>query len=393
LFADFTDVLGDFSAWPNLAAINPDAWQNSKINGRNYLFPRSRGYYNVAVAMIRTDWLEELGMEMPTTTDEFADYLIGVSKADLDGNGKVDTIGTTNAVNWIFPSAFGDGMRIPVYSDNGGIVHYYLTESYVGYLEYYRNLYAEGALAQEYALISGTQSAEMFYVGKSATYLKNMWHQVRLEDEVQKTDPDGKVGFIMSLKGPDGYAFNYDKGFFGGMTVSAAVSDEKLMRIVEFMDQTSAEENYNFCTFGLEGVHWNLVDGFPQLTEQGQTEVTNSFYSPYTLATNLWAKVDSPLATNEENLANREKSKALDTVAAEYVSPLNMFDVIISESWASFWSKVSAEFEAFEVDVISGAKTIEDFRAYQQELLSDPEVQASFLEYKASYEEFGFPEQ
>jgi hypothetical protein len=233
----------------------------------------------------------------------------------------------------------------------------------------------------------------MFFVGKSATLMKNIWHQVRIEDEVQKVDADGVVDFIMYLEGPEGAAFNYDKGFYGGLTVSAEVDDEKLFRIVEFMDQTSSQENYYFCTYGEEGVDWVMQDGFPQLTEKGSKEVTNSFYCPYTLATNDWMKVDSPLATNEENVLNREKATALDKIASTYESPLVMFDVIKSDSWASFWAKTQDEFDAFEVDVVSGVKTVDEFRAYQQELLSDPLVQASFGEFKKSYEEFGLPEQ
>ena len=34
----------------------------------------------------------------------------------------------------------------------------------------------------------------------------------------------------------------------------------------------------------MEGIHWNMVDGYPSLTEEGEKVVNNSFYIPFTLA-------------------------------------------------------------------------------------------------------------
>ena len=64
MFADLTPVLGDFSRWPNLKQVNPGAWLTSKVDGKNYLFPRSRGNYDMPIAHVRGDWLDALGMEL-----------------------------------------------------------------------------------------------------------------------------------------------------------------------------------------------------------------------------------------------------------------------------------------------------------------------------------------
>ena len=41
-------------------------------------------------------------------------------------------------------------------------------------------------------------------------------------------------------------------------------------------------------------------------------------------------------------------------------------------------------------DVITGSKTIDDFRAYQRQLMETEEIKTAMAEYKASYDEFGF---
>lgn len=47
--------------------------------------------------MIRQDWLENLGLEMPTSLDELYDVLYAFTYNDPDGNGVDDTYGITSA--------------------------------------------------------------------------------------------------------------------------------------------------------------------------------------------------------------------------------------------------------------------------------------------------------
>ena len=41
--------------------------------------------------MVRQDWLDAVGKEVPTIIDEFYDVLVAFTKNDPDGNGKDDT--------------------------------------------------------------------------------------------------------------------------------------------------------------------------------------------------------------------------------------------------------------------------------------------------------------
>ena len=80
----------------------------------------------------------------------------------------------------------------------------------------------------------------------------------------------------------------------------------------------------------------------------------------------------------------------VDTLAAKIDgAPFLIFNIISSPTWSDYWALTQDEFNAFRADVVTGNKTIDAFRAYQQNLLESPEVAAATVEYKTSYDEFG----
>ncbi|MBT3273080.1 MAG: extracellular solute-binding protein, partial [Spirochaetales bacterium] len=59
------------------------------------------------VRSIRKDWLDNLGLDMPETMDEFYTVIKAFTEDDPDGNGKDDTIGMTSAGVWMMADLFG----------------------------------------------------------------------------------------------------------------------------------------------------------------------------------------------------------------------------------------------------------------------------------------------
>lgn len=387
-FYDITELLGDFSEYPNLKNnTNQNAWVLSRIKGKNYVVPRTRGNLDSGL-MIRKDWLDKLGLKVPETMEEFKDVITKLVQSDPDGNGVNDTIGLLPAVENIdgfWPAAFGT--RDIERDVDGGIIYERLTDKYANYVEYMRELYSKGVVAKEFALIKGQQAEELFVSGKSATFVKNAWHLYRLNEECKKTDPNAEVVLIPYLEGPDGYAHIYDLGYFGGMAISAKCSEEKVKQILKFFDNTCAEENYNFVNFGIEGVQWTMVDGTPNLTERGEKEVTNSFNAPFIYAANEFAKVDSPIADKAFNESTRETMKKLYTMGGTG-GKIDTFNVLQSNKWTNIWSQYKDEFASMETRAITGAITMQEFMDYQRNLRENEDFKKAFQEFSQSYEEF-----
>ena len=388
MFYDLTDLL-DFEKYPNLGKINPGAWTVSKINGRNYVLPHTRGQYNLCL-FLRGDLLEELGMEKPTTISQYTDFMRAVKEKHPD---MIPLAYEMYFLEDFFLGAFGEGQILPAFTEDGeGIVHYALTESYAKFVEWLKQLYDEGLLASEFALYNSDKNNDLFVAGLTPIRYQNLWHRYRLENEGKKVDENAYLVPSFYVTSDDGkyVALEYDMGAYGGLALNADLDEEKVVKILEFMDKTAAPDYYNTFRYGIEGVHWTMVDGFPVATEQGAAEITNSLFGPFEIATNIYDKVNSPLADAAYNLESQEMAKEVD-VAAEMVgaAPYHLFSIIKSNSWSQFWSTAETDFDAYVADTITGQHTVDEFRAYQQSLLEKDEVKASFQEFKASYDEFG----
>ena len=91
-----------------LAEYGPDIVQNrgmffeqsaAYIDGKLYGIPLN-AFSTGNALMVRQDWLDAVGKEVPTTIDEFYDVLVAFTKNDPDGNGKDDTIGLGVTMNF-----------------------------------------------------------------------------------------------------------------------------------------------------------------------------------------------------------------------------------------------------------------------------------------------------
>lgn len=78
-----------------------DLWTTMQYKGKNYGIANPMEQVPMAVFW-RKDWLDNLGLSVPTTLDEFYNVLVAFATQDPDGNGKNDTSGmgerTFNAI-------------------------------------------------------------------------------------------------------------------------------------------------------------------------------------------------------------------------------------------------------------------------------------------------------
>ncbi|MDL2232443.1 extracellular solute-binding protein [Ruminococcaceae bacterium OttesenSCG-928-L11] len=109
-------------------------------------------------AWINQSWLDKLGLEIPTTTDELYDVLTAFVNQDPNGNGKKDEIGVAGSVlgwrqqayNWIMNSFIYNSyqndstMRLNVADDGKTIYTPVVTDEWRAGLSYMRKLCDEG---------------------------------------------------------------------------------------------------------------------------------------------------------------------------------------------------------------------------------------------------------
>ena len=110
--------------------------------------PRSS---NPSCITINSEWLERIGKEIPTTTEELYDVLKAFKEEDPNGNGKADEIPTTLTAggNDYLLYAFGFTDKTDDVID-GQYVFVPAQDNYRAYIEYMHRLYAEGLLDNDY---------------------------------------------------------------------------------------------------------------------------------------------------------------------------------------------------------------------------------------------------
>ena len=212
---------------------------------------------------INTKWLETLGMEIPTTVEEFKEVLIAFRDEDPNGNGEKDEIplgirepSSVYALGgaWGLGHQLGDTYDI----DENGQIHNWLCDNkFKEYLIYLNDLYQEGLLWQEYykndrPAWRSNLSGELF----GAMYMPYSDVFLNCEQDYSGYEP---------LIGPYGEKFWAD-GTTGVETGCYALSNtcSDPAAAIRWVDYFFSEEGGLFFAFGIEGITYTMDEnGIP----------------------------------------------------------------------------------------------------------------------------------
>ena len=222
-------------------------------------------------SMINKAWLDELGMEVPTTLDELHEALVAFKENDMSakyyGNDAGSTIPmSTGFDQWcwgqnIFYAGFGftnwpnDVINDLVLNPDGKVEFVCASDNYRKALTYFHDWYAEGLMDMEMFSQSDTQlisKCSQGYVGVST------WWYI---EELMGEYADDYV-FLPILDGPDG-THNVTVRT-GGATNSGNLSItsecDSPANLLKFFDQWYAPENVMQLQYGPIGTYFTEQD-------------------------------------------------------------------------------------------------------------------------------------
>lgn len=245
--------------FPNLSQINEVVWENCSFNGKLYSIPRSRSIGRYAVGY-RLDWLENLGLPEPKTIDDFYQMLVAFTKDDPDRNGKNDTIGmavTSYPKPWdIMQIWFGapNGWGI----QNDELIPAHLTKEYDEALKFFRKLYSEGLVNQDFDTYDPAKWDELLRGGIAGCAVDVVGRFARNQEYFDKEGIPAKTQIVGGFEGPYGLRLLPTSGYSGMFIISTAKvkTEEELLRVLDFIDKLSDAEMLNVIEWGIEGVHW-----------------------------------------------------------------------------------------------------------------------------------------
>ncbi|HPJ03387.1 MAG TPA: extracellular solute-binding protein [Candidatus Limiplasma sp.] len=290
MFWDLTEFIQESDVFS--ANYSPLILQNTAIDGRNYALPRTRVLARKAFCY-RRDWLEASGLPKPETMEDIYNVIQNFAANDYDGNGKIDTIGLITAAGsngslWgmdIMPIYMGSGKDWVVQAENT-LIPSFMTEPYLNTMKWLKRLYDENLLNKDFPTISSAKGFEMVasemcgvFFGNSDEILTNFGTLLKAK---QQENPDLKLedifDFTSAVISPTDNAVHTPGGSgFNGMFVFAKANlptEADLRGILKVFEIIDSAEGQNLVNWGVEGVHYNLVDG-KALPVDDSTFITN----------------------------------------------------------------------------------------------------------------------
>ena len=263
---------------PNLKAYleaHPDVDRQCKTDeGNYYMFPFVRGDDSLRVStglMIRQDWLNDLGLEMPTTIDEWHDVLTAF-KTEKGATAPFAFEYTTPSLrnNWPFMSAYNTTAEFYV-GDDGKIHYGPAEENYKEFLATMNQWYKEGLLDPDMPTAQLDQVSAKMTSGASGASLG--WIGSRMgvwTTAAKETDPnyDLEAAPVPTLnKGETAKMGPMDNVVVnnGGAAITTRCKD--IEAAARLLDWAYSDEGHMYYNFGTEGESYTMENGEPVYTD------------------------------------------------------------------------------------------------------------------------------
>jgi putative aldouronate transport system substrate-binding protein len=164
-------------------------------------------------------------------------------------------------------------------NDGGKLTKDIETEEFKAALAYVKQLWEAGLFHPDSLSQSVQQTKDGFAGGKFGAYLDGWTALPGQRDTLRNPDPQ-KTASILVPPGHDGGKAVTDnsQGFFGFAAIPAKLGKEEarikeLLRVCDYCCAPFGSEEATFVRYGLPGVHHDLKDGIPVLTDAGKSEI------------------------------------------------------------------------------------------------------------------------
>jgi len=280
------DMNKEFNSWVQAGALHdlvPHLQENGKniINyysaetffyhwdpsGKIFRIPGDIAEAGTMTTIIRKDWLEKLGLEVPKTLEEYIEVLRAFTHDDPDGNGKDDTYGLSGDDNYRSFAPFFLSHGVDPYQflldENGKVVYGATLPQVRDVLEILQGLYKEGVIDPR-MLTTNPEVDDIMAQGKIGSIYR--WVAFFNPDfnyhmSFKALNPDGEYMPIDPVTGPDGFASDLPSDLFGWSYLSVTAAAEEPAEVVKVLDRIASPETNKLIKFGKEGEHYEIVDG------------------------------------------------------------------------------------------------------------------------------------
>lgn len=310
--------------------------------------------------MVRTDWLEEAGLDMPVTIADWEEALIKFKENGhpnallLNNNGFMGLIGSEGGISSAFnvtPVAMEANNE---FYNVDGVLHFSpAEENYKQYLELMASWYAQDLIYADFTSQNDLRDiicqGEVGFFDFNAGDISNMTATIGVENCVSPIALP-----VLDAENPESHFYCFVKPASGGLCIGGNVEDADLPVLLGWFNYHFSDEGAVIANYGKEGVTFEFDEnGMPQFTEMVYNNPDSSITldgaadgwtmkymgairiwqatrdvpgtDPLTLeAAQIWAKYDADYVlpmislTADESSAVSSKQADLETLVNEY---------------------------------------------------------------------------
>jgi putative aldouronate transport system substrate-binding protein len=369
-------------------------------DGHIYMMPFWEECFHCTQSMkfwINTEWLKAVGMDMPTTTEEFEKVLIAFRDQDPNGNGKKDEIPLTgfpggwNAEPWNFL------MNAFIYNTGTGTDYVYINGDKVAFaptqpewkegLKYINSLYDQGLIDPQAFTQTDEQFKNLCLSEEELVGVYAAGHLGMGVDPWVNLERANKYEPVLPLKGPAGVQVNPyfpNTGMSGSYAITNKASKEEAIAFIKLLDWHYSQEGSVSAWFGPKDVGWTWaapgdvgINGDPaiwKVLESASADIATDltwnpiFYMPAKLFLG-WASSQDIYTTDGYERRLYLNTKEYEKYKPEHIPPTGMYMTSEdSDAYSQMIVSIQNQVYLNSVAFIAGEKDIDtEWDAYVDE--------------------------
>jgi len=349
-------------------------------SGKMYVFP-SIGIGNHGVQsglMIRKDWLDELGLDVPRTIDQWTETLRRFKAEKSAAAPFTITLASLNLQQ--FNGAFGVGTDF--YLDNGAVKFGPMEPGYKQYLQLLNAWYKEGLLDPDFATQDGAGfDAKIINEQSGAFYAYIGGGMGKYLPALTAKDPKKNlvaVPYPVLNEGDEPHFITTPYEYRGTGSVGITSANKNVAETAKWLDYYFSEEGHILKSFGVEGVTFNYDNGYPKYSDLIMKNPDGLSVGD---AMNKYLRVASPAVgfvgddRYSEQYYATEQQKEASVVFSEFQEnaletrlPLVSHTPEEANELATIMAEVNTFREEMFLKFVMGSEPIDNFDAYVAQL-------------------------
>lgn len=365
---------------------NPEIAKTIKTdNGSIYGFPFIRGDIKLAIsygAMMRKDWLDKLSLDPPTTIEEWEQVLTAFRDQDPNGNNKKDEIPFLLNYSHVKHPSYNNligawGIAAEFYQVDGKVKYGMLQPEFKEFIETMHRWYEAGLIDHDFAITNRELQDARVTNHELGTVHSWAGSGLGAYMDLMKNDPDFELVGVQPPTLNKGeisplaqVANMVNATYIAAVTTKAKHPEE----IVRWLDYAYGPEGHMLFNFGVEGLTYNMVDGYPTYTDLIMKN-PNGLPVSQAMASHFRASWGGPFvqdvryyeqyaSSEEQQAAIANWSKAKNDIAM----PMITQNADESQRLASIMNEVNTYADEIAIKMIMGAEPTENFDKFTETL-------------------------